>query len=106
MTKIFDPNIAAQAYTNSANIATAKPAALEPGKSGGASFSDFLKKTVETSIDTLRQGESMAAKGITGTADPTDVVAAVNSADITIQTVVAIRDKMVGAYQDIMRMPI
>jgi flagellar hook-basal body complex protein FliE len=43
---------------------------------------------------------------VMGTADPTDVVQAVNSADMTLQTVVAIRDKMIGAYQDILRMPI
>ncbi len=106
MTKIFDPNISAQAYTNSANIAKAKPATIDQPKESGEAFSDFLKKTAESSIDTLRHGESMAAKGITGKADPTDVVSAVNNADITLQTVVAIRDKMVGAYQDIMRMPI
>jgi len=105
--KTFDPNISAQAYTNTAKIAKAQPATIKETKDTDApSFSDLLKNTIESSVGTLRQGESMAAKGVQGDADPTDVISAVNSADITLQTVVAIRDKMVGAYQDIMRMPI
>jgi len=106
MTKIFDPNISAQAYSNSANIGTAKPAPLEPKKQGGPDFADFLQKTAETSMDTLKQGEAMAAKGVQGTADPTDVVHAVNAADVTLQTVIAVRDRMVSAYSEIMRMAI
>jgi flagellar hook-basal body complex protein FliE len=34
------------------------------------------------------------------------VVAAVHAAEITLQTVVAVRDRMISAYQDILRMPI
>jgi flagellar hook-basal body complex protein FliE len=99
--KVVDPNIAISAYTNSSSIGT-------KGISGddGVSFSDYLEKSVESSIKTLKAGEQMAAKGVMGTADPTDVVQAVNSADMTLQTVVASRDKMIGAYQDILRMPI
>ena len=106
MTKIFDPNLAAQAYSSSSNIAHAKPAGLESKTGEGVSFSDYLQKTAESSIGTLKKGEAMAAKGIMGQADPTDVVSAVNAADVTLQTVVAIRDRMVTAYNDILRMPI
>lgn len=104
--KIFDPNLAAQAYSSSSNIATAKPAQLDKKDAGGVQFSDFLKKTAESSINTMRKGEVVAAQGIQGKADPTDVVAAVNAADITLQSVVAIRDRMVTAYNEILRMPI
>lgn len=102
--KIVDPNIAINAYSNSSKISVKDIGGA--GKNDGVSFSDYLEKSVESSIKTLKAGEQMAAKGVMGTADPTDVVQAVNSADMTLQTVVAIRDKMISSYQDILRMPI
>ena len=41
-----------------------------------------------------------------GQANLQDVVEAVNAAEVTLQTVVAVRDRMIAAYQDIIRMPI
>jgi flagellar hook-basal body complex protein FliE len=76
------------------------------GDSGGVSFSDFLKSKASESVDTLRRSEEMSAKAITGEADITDVVQAVSAAEITLQTVVSLRDRMVSAYQEIMRMPV
>ena len=51
-------------------------------------------------------GEQMSMKGIAGEADLTDVVQAVNSADITLRTIVTLRDRMVQAYQEVIRMPV
>ena len=48
----------------------------------------------------------MATSNITGKADIVDVVNAVNQAELTLNTVVAVRDKVVAAYQSIMNMPI
>ncbi len=48
----------------------------------------------------------MAAKQVAGQADIVDVVNSVNAAEITLDTVVAVRDKVVAAYQSIMNMPI
>ena len=69
-------------------------------------FSDFLKQQAAKSVDTLRKGEAMSAKAVTGEADMIAVVQAVSAAEITVQTAVALRDRMVSAYQEIMRMPI
>jgi flagellar hook-basal body complex protein FliE len=49
---------------------------------------------------------SSKAQGVTGENDLTDIVEAVTAAELTLQTVVAVRDRLVSAYQDIMRMPI
>lgn len=100
--KIVDPNLAAQAYSNSSNVGMRRMV----GGDDGVSFSDFLKDKVGESIDTMKGGESMAAKAVTEEADVTDVVQAVTNAEITLQTVVAVRDRLVSAYQEIMRMPI
>lgn len=76
------------------------------GDSGGVSFADFLKDKATDSIDTLRDSERMSAAAVTGDASLTEVVQAVTDAELTLQTVVAVRDRMISAYQDIMSMPI
>ncbi|MCK6418475.1 MAG: flagellar hook-basal body complex protein FliE [Alphaproteobacteria bacterium] len=100
--KIVDPKVAAGAYSSSARI---KPVSTQD-IGGGPSFIQFLKEGVRDSIQTFKAGETMAARAVTEDADITDVVQAVNAAEITLQTVVALRDRLVGAYQELMRMPI
>lgn len=101
MDRVIDPNVAANAYTNSQNIPTKKV----PGGDDGVTFSDFLRDGVRDSIGDLRGGEKMSAMAVTGEADLVDVVQAVTNAEVTLNTVVAIRDRMVSAYQEILRMP-
>ena len=72
----------------------------------GQDFSSFMKDATENSIETLKSGEAMGMKGITGNADLNDVVSAINSAESTLQLVTTIRDKMIQAYQEVLRMPI
>ena len=74
--------------------------------SDGQDFSAFMEEATRNSIDTLKSGEVMSMKGITGDADLNDVVSAINSAESTLQLVTTIRDKMIQAYQEVMRMPI
>jgi flagellar hook-basal body complex protein FliE len=74
-------------------------------ESGGPDFGKMLKNVVQENIDTLHKGEQMTAKGALGKADLTDVVNAVSNAEVTLQAVVAVRDRVIAAYQDIMRMP-
>ena len=73
---------------------------------GEGSFSDLLREATRSSVDALRQGEAASAAAITGNADLTSVVTAVTNAELTLQTVVAVRDRVVQAYQEIIRMPI
>lgn len=72
----------------------------------GKDFASFVKDAAETSVDTMYKGETLSKAGIAGTAELTDVVAAVNDAELTLQTVTTLRDKLVSAYQEIIRMPI
>ncbi len=109
---VVNPNAAISAYSNSQNITgvgaitKSNPIASNINSSSEPSFADLMKQGVTQSVDTLRAGETMSAKAITGEANITDVVQAVTSAEITLQTLVSVRDKMISAYQDIMRMPI
>ena len=75
-------------------------------KASGVDFASFIKEASKNSIETLKDGELMSIKGVTVEADLTDVVAAVNSAEATLQLVTTLRDRMIQAYQEIIRMPI
>jgi flagellar hook-basal body complex protein FliE len=101
------PAAAAAAYRAAAQMATpATSAAIAPANIPGGNFSDFLSGAIKDSISTIRQGESAAAQQVQGKANLVDVVQSMNSAEITLDTVVAVRDKVVAAYQSIMNMPI
>lgn len=109
----IDSNFALNAYNKTSEMITKASSGEETsgsagsvGDSGGVTFSDFLKAKTEQSVDALRASEEMSAKAVTGEADIVDVVQAVGNAEVTLQTVVALRDRMVSAYQEIMRMPI
>lgn len=67
----------------------------------GSSFSDTLKNFAGDAVKSLESGEKAAAAGATGKADIASVVMAVNNAELMLQTVVTIRDKVIAAYQDI-----
>lgn len=71
-----------------------------------AGFGAFIDQQVTRAVDTVQRSERVSLAAIAGKASTQEVVQSVIAAEMTIQTVVAIRDKMVQAYQDIMRMPI
>lgn len=93
--------LAAQLYTRTQEIA--RPEVRETAaRTAGAAFEaaavDFL--------DTLRQGEETTKAGLAGRADPQAVVEALAATELAVQTAVAVRDKVVEAYQEILRMPV
>jgi len=101
------PAAAAAAYQAVAKmgVSAAPTPGVAPSDLPGG-FGDFLTDALKDSVQTIKQGEKMAAQHIAGKADIVDVVTAVNQAEITLNTVVAVRDKVVAAYQSIMNMPI
>jgi flagellar hook-basal body complex protein FliE len=101
------PAAALAAYQNAARMAQAASSpGIVPAEAPGASFSDFLSGAVKDSIATMKQGEQAATAQVSGKANIVDVVNSVNAAELTLDTVVAVRDKVVAAYQSIMSMPI
>ena len=101
------PAAAAAAYRAAAQMSTtAATGGITPANLPGPNFHDFLSDAVKDSINTIRQGEQAATAQVQGKANLVDVVNSVNAAEITLDTVVAVRDKVVQAYQSIMNMPI
>jgi flagellar hook-basal body complex protein FliE len=99
---ITNPAAAAGAYANTAKAVQIP--GIEAAK--GESFADAMKGVAVEAVESLRGGEKASANAILGTANLNDVVQAVTAAELTLQTVVAVRDRMLSAYQEIMRMPI
>ena len=80
---------------------------MEPrDKAQGTSFTEMVQDAAANAVDSMKHGEHQALKAVAGTANVDEVVVAVANAEIALQTVVAIRDRVIGAYEDIMRMPI
>jgi len=100
--KIANPAAAANAY---ANMAKGMDAVISK-KDEGNSFGDIMKTMAQKTVGTIRSGEEAYAKAVAGEASLPEVVQAITASEITLQTVMAVRDKMVGAYQEILRMPV
>jgi flagellar hook-basal body complex protein FliE len=66
----------------------------------------MMKQVASDAIGSLKKGEATAISGIEGKASVQQVVEAVMKAQQTLQTVIAVRDKVVSAYQEISRMAI
>jgi flagellar hook-basal body complex protein FliE len=72
----------------------------------GPSFDQALAQVVGSAVNTLQTGEAVAIQGVEGAVGPMKVVESVMAAQRSLQTVLAIRDKAVSAYQEIARMAI
>ncbi|MGH1466631.1 MAG: flagellar hook-basal body complex protein FliE [Cognatishimia sp.] len=70
------------------------------------SFGDMLRNAAAQSVQNVRQGDETATAGLAGKAGIQQVVEATMTMESTVRVSVAVRDKIVEAYQDIMRMPI
>jgi flagellar hook-basal body complex protein FliE len=72
----------------------------------GPSFTEMLGQIISAGVNTIQGGESAAIQGMTGATAPFKVVEAVMEAQRTLQEGLALRDKVVSAYQEISRMTI
>lgn len=72
----------------------------------GSDFASMLGRLAADSASTLRQGEAAALSGITGSLPLQTVVDRVMTAERTLQTAIAVRDKVVSAYLEVSRMQI
>jgi len=69
-------------------------------------FASMVKNIATESINTLQTAEKTAIDGLNNKADVQTVVEAMAQAEMTVKTVTAVRDKVVEAYQEILRMPV
>ena len=72
----------------------------------GAGFGDMLGRAMQGVVDAGHAADTKSMQAIAGGGNITEVVTAVSKAELALQSTVAIRDRVVQAYQDIMRMAI
>jgi flagellar hook-basal body complex protein FliE len=93
-----------------AGFAPAQPVAplYDTQKVAPATFADTVQLAFQRFAESLHTAESKGMQAATHPAsvDFTQLVLAINDADMALQTMVAVRDRMLGAYQEIMRMQV
>ena len=115
------PTVAANAYANLARVLDAGGSSkgnanltrvLEIGGAskgadvGGPSFSAVLKDAIGGVMEAGRKSDAQTVAMASGKANVMDVVTAVAETDVAVSTMVSVRDKIIQAYEDIMKMPI
>lgn len=102
------PNIAIQsAYGKARDLKGERTgAAAQPEAAQGPDFSQMLENAAADAVHTVRHGDTVASAGLAGHAGMQQVVEATMAMESTVRVSVALRDKLVEAYQEIMRMPI
>ena len=86
------------------NYEASRPA-LAPTPQDGAGSTAFHDLATGFA-DTLRQGEETAKAAMVGEADPHALVQALAQSELAVETAVTVRNKVVEAYQEILRMPV
>ncbi len=105
--KLLNASLAyAKALQSTRDAAGGAPGAEALGAGAAPQFADVLREAADNLVATTGHAEAVSLKSIGGEVDLTDIVTAVNAAEITLQTVISVRDRVIAAYQEIIRMPI
>lgn len=95
-----EPTVAGQLF-DAALKATGSKEPADP-----AGFTDALEKALTDMRATAESGERAAADAMAGRGDLQSVVEALTATEMALETAVTVRDRVVEAYQEIMRMPV
>lgn len=101
------PLVAMRAYAAASGQGASPTRALgNAAEAGGTSFADLLRNSMTDAVQASRAAETQMTAQVQGRAQLVDVVTAVANAEQSLETVMAVRDQMIAAYQEVMRMPI
>jgi flagellar hook-basal body complex protein FliE len=97
--------------SNAANVASAyakvpQGGGLSARDTQASPFADMVKGAVQQAIDVQKTSETVSMAAITDRADMNQVITAVAEAEATLHAVTSIRDKIIEAYREILRMPV
>jgi flagellar hook-basal body complex protein FliE len=101
------PSAAAGAYASLARIADPSAGiARAVGETGGQSFGSLLKDALGSVVEAGRKSDAQTHAMAAGKSNIVDVVTAVSETEVAVEALVSVRDRMIQAYEEIMRMPI
>ncbi len=75
-------------------------------QTGRTGFARMVESLAGSALGALNEAERVSALAVAGKADIVDVTTAVANAEMVLETVSTVRDRVIQAYQDIMRMPV
>ncbi|MFZ4602330.1 MAG: flagellar hook-basal body complex protein FliE [Caulobacterales bacterium] len=101
----IDPISASRAYQAAARALKSAPTDAGEGPDS-IDFGQMVKGAVDTAATATKKAETTAMQAAAGRADIVDVVTAIAAAETTLETVITVRDQVIQAYQEILRMPI
>ena len=101
---MISPMAVAKAYSSVQDSAGLGGAAK--AQAPGSNFGDLVKHAISDTISSSQNAEKQMAAQVQGKAQLIDVATAISSAEQSLETVMAVRDQVIGAYQEIMRMTI
>lgn len=94
------------AYNKAAGIADAPGIGADDSAKASGDFASLVQDALGKAIQGGKEAELTSAQNIAGKGELVDVVTALTAAETTLDTIVAVRDRVIQAYQDISRMPI
>ncbi|HLI67668.1 MAG TPA: flagellar hook-basal body complex protein FliE [Caulobacteraceae bacterium] len=98
--------VQAQATALSNAAAGAASGSAQAQAAGGPGFAEMLKSAYTDAVGASRNAEQLMTAQVQGKANLVDVVTAISSAETSLQTVIAVRDQVIAAYQQVMQMQI
>jgi flagellar hook-basal body complex protein FliE len=101
------PSAAANAYASLARISDASGGLGKTvGETNGPSFGALLKDAIGSVLEAGKASDAQQRAMVAGKANIVDVVTAVSETEVAVEALVSVRDRMIQAYEEIMRMPI
>ncbi len=85
------------------SLHVAAPAARQPSPDAGVEAAAAFGRHF---VETLQNAETTARRALTGGADPHALVTALAETELAVEAAVTVRDRVVEAYQEILRMPV
>ncbi len=98
---------ATAAYGNAAQLTQGGAGITGPqATDGGADFGKILAESVQSVVDTGNRADQVSMDMLNGKANVVDMVTAIAETELAVESMVTVRDRVISAYQEIMRMPI
>jgi flagellar hook-basal body complex protein FliE len=100
-------NAATAAYGNAARLMSqsTRPQ-TDLSAAAGADFGKMLTESLQSVVDQGNRSDQMAMDMVNGKANVVDMVTAISETEMAVETMVTVRDRVISAYEEIMRMPI
>ncbi|SDG93710.1 flagellar hook-basal body complex protein FliE [Pelagibacterium luteolum] len=102
-------NAATAAYGNVSRLISDQASGKMPNpaaEAGGANFGQMLAEQINSVAEAGRQSDQLGIDMVNGKANVIDVVTALAETESAMETMVTVRDRVISAYEEIMRMPI